>query len=195
MPDLITILSNIGSQIAPIIMMLQGIAALMGLLLTSSAFINFWGSSTADNKFLASNQRYSVMVGIVQLLLGAFLLMMGTLELVGILSRSITGDYANSRFMSYSGGTSTFEDQRLAAMAAILGIMQIVGFVAMVKGIMVFNGRASGRSNASYGIGIGWLIGGIICWNFKWFTDVLNCSLGYNVIGIFMPFGVSTCSP
>jgi intracellular multiplication protein IcmC len=87
-----------------------------------------------------------------------------------------------------SGGT--FDEQRLAAMAGILGIMQIVGFVAMLKGWLTINSRTQGQSQAGYGLAAGWLIGGIIAWNFKWFSDVANCTFGFNVIGMFVPFGM-----
>lgn len=192
MPDLMTILANLGSQIAPVIMALQVIAGLMGLYLTIGALYEFFGVSNPNmTKYLAGGERFSVGGGIMQLCIGACLLSMSTLEMVGILSRTLTDDYANSRFLSYTAQNATFEEQRLAALHTLLGIMQIVGFVSMTKGWMTFNAIAHQKTQASKGIAFGWLIGGLLAWNFKWFTDVLNCTAGYNIIGIFTPYGVA----
>jgi intracellular multiplication protein IcmC len=196
MPDLMTLLANFSSQIAPLIMLLQGVASLIGLWLVVGALTEIWGV-THDNalKYVPSNKRFSVGSALVQLLIGALLSAMGTLQLVGVMSRTLTEDYANSRFLSYAPTGGTFDEQRLAAMAALLGIMQIVGFVAMVKGWLTINRYANGQGQAGMGQAFGWLIGGVIAWNFKWFTDVLNCTLGFNIIGMFVPFGVASSCP
>lgn len=197
MPDLMSLLANLSSQIGPIIMMLQGIASLMGLYLVAGALAELWGVSN-DNalKYMAGKNRFSAGSAMMQLLIGSLLTAMGTLQLVGVMSRTLTEDYANSRFLSYSPADGSFDEQRLAAMAALLGIMQIVGFVAMIKGWLTLNRHANGQAQASLGVATGWLIGGVIAWNFKWFTDVLNCTLGFNIIGMFVPFGVAnSCGP
>lgn len=198
MPDLMQILANVGNQIGPIIMMMQGIASLIGLYFVAGALAEMWGV-THDNalKYLPSKNRFSMGSALMQLLIGGLLCAMGTLQLVGVMSRTLTDTFVSSRFTSYVGtGGSTFDDQRLAAMATLLGIMQIVGFIAMVKGWITLNQHANGQARAGVGTAAGWLVGGIIAWNFKWFTDVLNCTLGYNIIGMFVPFGVaSACGP
>lgn len=172
-------------------MLLQVVAFLMGVYFVIAAMIEFWGIDNANaTKFVAGNARFSVAGGIVKLLLGGIMVAMGTLEMVGILSRTLTDDYANSRFLSYVPSGGTFDEQRLAAMAGILGIMQIVGFVAMLKGWLTINRVTQGQAQAGYGMAAGWLIGGIIAWNFKWFSDVANCTFGFNVIGLFVPFGM-----
>ena len=196
MPDLMVILANFSSQIEPIIMMLQGIASLIGIWFVAGALSEIWGV-THDNalKYVPSNKRFSLGSAFVQLIIGGLLAAMGTLQLVGVMSRTLTEEYANSRFLSYAPSGGSFEEQRLAAMAALLGIMQIVGFIAMVKGWITINRHANGQAQAGIGTALAWLLGGLIAWNFKWFTDVLNCTLGFNVIGMFVPFGVAaSCS-
>lgn len=192
MPDLMNILANLGSQITPIIMMLQVIAGAIGVYLVAGALIEFYGVSNPNTlKYISGGDRFSVGGGITQLCIGAILLSMGTLEMVGIMSRTLTDDYANSRFLSYTAQNATFEEQRLAALSTLLGIMQIVGFVAMVKGWMTFNDAAHQKAQTSKGMAFGWMIGGILAWNFKWLTDVINCTAGYNIIGMFTPYGVA----
>lgn len=196
MPDLLKILSNVSSQIAPLIILLQAVALLMGLYLVAGALTELWGV-TNDNalKYVTGKNRFSAGSAIVQLLIGGTLCAMGTLEMVGVLSRTLTEDFAASRFLSYTPANNSFNEQKLAAMSALLGIMQVVGFIAMIKGWMTINRHANGQAQAGLGTAAGWLIGGVIAWNFKWFTDVLNCTLGYNVIGMFVPFATTnSCS-
>jgi hypothetical protein len=197
LPDLMTVLANFSASIPPIIMMLQAFASVIGLYLVSGALVDLWGASNENAiKYIASSKRFTVGGAMVQLVIGGLMAAMGTLQLVGVLTRTFTDDYVNSRFMSYSPG-STFDEQRLAAMAALLGIMQIVGFVAMVKGWLTINRHYNGQSQVGLGVGAAWLIGGVAAWNFKWVSDVLNCSVGFNIIGMFSAsFGMAnSCGP
>jgi len=191
-PDLVDILVNVGGVIPPIIMMLQGISALIGLYLVAGSLIEIWGVAN-DNamKYIPGRQRFSVGSALVSMFVGSILLSMGTLELVGILSRTLTGDYASSRItaeaLSYTGGGRLSEKVQVATMA-ILGIMQVVGFIAMVKGWLTINRYYNHQGQAGLGQAFGWIIGGVLAWNFKWFSDVLNNTIGFNLIGLFTPF-------
>lgn len=191
-PDLVDVLVNVGVVIPPLIMMLQGISALMGLYLVSISLIEIWGVSH-DNalKYVAGRQRFSVGSALISMFIGSILLAMGTLELVGILSRTLTGDYANSRatadVLSYTGGGGLAEKAQIATLA-LLGIMQVVGFIAMVKGWITINRYYNQQGQAGLDHAFGWLIGGILAWNFKWFSDLINNTIGFNIIGLFTPF-------
>ncbi len=191
-PDLMDVLVNIGGVIPPIIMMLQGIAALMGLYLVGSSLIEIWGV-THDNamKYVAGRQRFSVGSALLSMFVGSILLAMGTLELVGILSRTLTGDYASSRVtaesLSYTSGSGLSEKVQIATLA-LLGIMQVVGFIAMVKGWLTVNRYYNQQGQEGLGNAFGWIIGGVLAWNFKWFSDLLNNTIGFNLMGLFTPF-------
>jgi len=195
MGDLMSVLVRLGDVVPSMIMLLQSIIGLIGLWLTSGALVELWGAHNPNaNKYLAGNRQFSTASALVQLVIGGVLAAMSTLQLVGVLSRTLTEDFASSRFLTYTPADNSFDEQRLAAMAAILGIMQVVGLIAMVKGWLTINSHVKGQSKTGYGMAFAWLIGGVICWNFKWFTDVLNCTVGFNIIGIFNPFGVASCS-
>ena len=187
--DLVQVMVNIGKVIPTAIMMCQGIAALIGLYLTASALVELWGV-THENalKYVAGRQRFSVGAACLQLFIGAILLAIGTLQWMGIMSRTLTGDYANSRMLSYSATGTTLQEQAQLASLALLGIMQVVGFIAMVKGWLTVNGYYNNQSQAGLGTASGWIIGGILAWNFKWFSDVLNNTIGFNLIGLFTPW-------
>lgn len=193
-PDLVELLINAG-QVAPaLLMMMQGIVAVMGLYLVGSALVELWGVSH-DNalKYVAGRQRFSTGSALISLMVGALMSAMSTLNLMGILSRTLSDDYAAERIdqimpagMAYSAASS-LADKGAVATVALLSIMQVVGFVAMVKALMTVN-RHYNNEQADLGSASGWALGGILCWNFKWFSDVVNNTLGFDVISMFTPF-------
>jgi hypothetical protein len=194
MPDLIDVLINVGVVIPPLIMLLQGIAALTGLYLVASSLIEIWGV-THDNamKYVAGRQKYSVGSALVTMFIGSILLAMGTLEMVGIMSRTLTGNYVDSRItansLSYTqAGTNGLAEKAQIATLVLLGIMQLVGFIAMIKGWLTINQYYNQQGQAGLGQAFGWIIGGVLAWNFKWFSDVINNTIGFNLIGLFTPF-------
>ena len=191
-PDLVEVLINAGGVAPALVMLLQGIAAIIGLYLVSGALVELWGVSH-DNalKYVAGRQRFSVGSALVSLLVGAFLVALSTLELIGILSRTFSGtSYVASRIMpndmAYSGGGS-LADKGAVATIVLLSIMQVVGFIALVKSLMTVN-RYYNNQQADLGSATGWAIGGILCWNFKWFADVVNNTLGFDIVSMFTPF-------
>ena len=111
-------------------------------------------------------------------------------EALARMSRTLSDDYAAERIMpsdmAYSAGGS-LADKGAVATIALLSIMQIVGFVAMVKALMTVN-RYYNNQQAHLGSAAGWLLGGVLCWNFKWFSDVVNNTLGFSIISMFTPF-------
>lgn len=190
-PDLVEVLINAGGVAPVLVMMLQGIAALIGLYLVCGALIELWGVSH-DNalKYVAGRQRFSIGSALVSLVVGAMLSALSTLNLVGILSRTLTDNYVDSRIMpsaiSYAQGAQ-LSDKGAVATIALLSIMQVVGFIALVKSLMTVN-RYYNNQQADLGSATGWAIGGILCWNFKWFADVVNNTLGFDIVSMFTPF-------
>lgn len=189
-PDLMTMLVNIGVVIPPIIIMMQTIAAVAGIWFVATALFEMWGvSHDGALKYIPGKNRFSMGSAAVQLVVGAFLSALGTLELVGVLTRTLTGNYCNSRMLSYSaptGGGTLAENVHLATLA-LMGIFQIVGFAALVKALFTVNDRANNQANAGYGKAIAWAIGGIACWNFEWFAQMLNNTIGFKIFGLFTP--------
>lgn len=187
--DLTEIIIRLGQVMPPLIMVIQLISGFLGVFLIGSALLEIWGASDANNqKYLTSSQRFSIGSAVIQIFIGVFLLSLSTLEFMGILTRSFTGNYVDSRIgieqLNYSGNPSLKQRAQLALMA-ILAMLQAIGIIAIIKAFLTANGRAKGTSNASYGAAACWLIGGIICWNFKFFNDVLNYSVGFNILGLF----------
>lgn len=186
-PDLMTILINLSSHIAPIISMIQGVCVLIGLYLIAHALMEIWGV-TYDNamKYVAGNQKFSIGSALMQLIIGAIFLALANLEWVGIMSRTVTGDYVNSRFIANTVVGSSYSDQVEMAFRALLGVLQIVGIVAIAKGTMTVNRIFNGQTQQSLGTAMTWIVGGVLAWNFEWFGQVLQNSTGFDVAGLLM---------
>jgi len=190
-PDLMEVLVNIGGSVEPVVDMIRTIAALMGLYLVGSGLIEVWGV-THDNalKYVAGRQRFSVGSALISIFVGAMLLATADLAVIRALGHTLSGNTYSagqiiSASMKYSGPGMSEKAQ--AASMVILGIMQIVGMIAMIKGWMTIN-RYYNNQQAGLGQAAGWLIGGVLCWNFKWFVDVLNATIGFKVFTLFTPF-------
>lgn len=184
-PELSTMLINIGSVLPSIIGLMQGFAALIGLYLVASALIEIWGVSN-DNamKYVSAKQKFSIPSALIQLVVGGIFASISTLEFVGVLSRTITGDYANSRFVSYGAADGTALAQSQAAMHVLLGILQVIGLSALMKAVLTFNRYHNAQGNASLPQSFSWLIGGFACWNFAWVAQIINNTVGFEVINL-----------
>ena len=192
-PDLIDVLINVGVIVPLLIMFMQGVVSLMAYFLFVSSLVEIWGVSNENAmKYLPGSQRYSYGSALATMFISALMLATSTLQLIGMLSRSLSGDYAANRItpesLSYSGGGGLAEKAQIATLV-LLGIMQAVGFIAIVKSFILFNSRFN-DSHPRHGVGAGFtfLIGGLVCWNFKWFADLVNNQLGFNLIGLFAPW-------
>jgi len=187
-----TMLIGIGKSIPSIVMLIQLTAMVVGVYFTIDGLIEVWGANNQNlSKHISSQRSYSTTGGMIQILIGSLLLSIGTLEFVGILSRSITGDYAAARMtadiLSYTPReNSTVQEKAVAVTMALLALMQAVGLIAIIKGFFGMNRyfKQTGAA-APFSVSLTWVIGGIIAWNFKWFSDVLNNTIGFDFISLF----------
>jgi hypothetical protein len=187
--DLMSIFVNIGANIPIFIMLVQGCASLTGLFLVGTGLIDLMlVSNPGSEKHFAGGRSASTSGAITKLLVGALFTSFGTLELVGVLSRTITGDYVNSRALSYTSSGGSLQDQAQLATMGLLALMQAVGTCAIFRGLLALNDRGNGQNNTSLGKVFVWLIGGVLAWNFQWTSDLINNTIGFNVISLFTPW-------
>jgi hypothetical protein len=111
-PDLMLILINIGKQIPTFIMLVQVISGLAALYFFGTGVIDLWLANAPGSEKHFAGARHASNVGAFAKIFGSGLLAaLATLQLVGVLSRSITGDYVNSRMLSYSGGGGRLQNR------------------------------------------------------------------------------------
>ncbi len=192
LPDLMTMLIGIGKAIPSIIMLMQLCAMAIGFYVTAQGVVGLWAAYNPNaSKFLSGSQSYSTMSSVIQIFLGGFFMSLGTLEFIGVASRSLTGDYAAARMtaesLSYTpGSNASAQEKALAVTLALLALMQACGFVAITKAFLTVNRYAKQTSGgATIGNALAWFIGGIIAWNFKWFSDLINNTVGFDFISLF----------
>jgi hypothetical protein len=186
MPDLMTILINFGG-LAPIILEVgQGVMAMMGVILTGMAIMEFYCTSNESaSRFLPGAQRYTVGSGVVQLLIGAALISLSTLELIGIATRTFTETEVTSRLMAYQTGGETLSDQAQAAAQSILLILQLMGFCAIARSLFMLNARAHGTDSSSAVMAWCFFGAGLVAWNFQLFAQGLDSMTGFNILSYF----------
>ncbi len=186
MPSLMDILVNFGAIAPLIIQVMQGIMALAGVWLTGMAIIEFYCSSNANAaRFLPGSQRFTVGSATVQLLIGACLISLSTLEFIGIATRTVTGNSVSSKLMAYQTSGNTLADESAIALHAMLALIQLMGFCAIAKSLFMMNKRAHGQEPGAPTIAWGFLIGGLIAWNFQIFAQAMDSLTGFNILGSF----------
>jgi intracellular multiplication protein IcmC len=68
------------------------------------------------------------------------------------------------------------EGQRAAGALAV--VVNVVGLIAVVRGLLIIRASANGDGNSSYGSGITFLVSGLILVNILGFADKVGISLG-----------------
>jgi intracellular multiplication protein IcmC len=187
--DLVSVLVNLAKQAEPAIILIQVIAGLIALLLFVGALTDIWAAGNANSqKFLAGNQRGSVAGAVAQLFFAIAFLAIADLQLVGITTRTLTGNYVSQRLMadsiSYAPGTPGSDTTTVAIMAIVM-LLQVIGLIAIMKGIYILNGKVKGTSQDGFGKGFCFLIGGLCCWNSVATAWIINNTIGFNLFGLF----------
>lgn len=186
MPDLMDILINVGAIAPTIIQLMQGLMALAGVWLTGMAIMEFYCTSNENAaRFLPGAQRFTVGSATVQLIIGAALISLSTLELIGIATRTATGTEVTSRLMAYQSGGNTMADEASVAVHGILALIQLMGFCAVAKSLFMFNAHAHAKDHGSPSMAWGFFVGGLIAWNFQIFAEGMHHLIGFNILGAF----------
>jgi intracellular multiplication protein IcmC len=190
--DLMQVLVNFGSVIEPIVHMLRAFVGCAGIYVFASGLVEIWGAGNDNSmKFVGGSKRYGYGSGLMSLVIGACLFAMTDLSVVRLITGTMTGGFSSGIIqesaMTYSGGD--LSEKAKTATMVLLGIMQVVGFIAMFKGFLNLNAYYNDQRGVGLGTSFCWLIGGILCWNFLWFAHVLQNTLGVPIIKILTPFG------
>lgn len=186
MPNLMDILISFGGVAPLILQVLQGVMALCGICLTGMAILEYYCSANENAaRFLPGATRYTVGSASVQLIIGALLISLSTLQFIGIATRTFTGTEVTSRLMAYQTGGNSLAAETQAAVRGILTILQLLGFCAIAKSMFMMNARAHGKESGAPTMAYGFFAGGLICWNFPIFAQGINALTGFNILGWF----------
>lgn len=183
----IQVLGNVSLIIRPFILLVQIIFVVMGIFLTFNALVELWNAGDENSRRLfAAKHQPSFASSSARLIIGSLMSALGTLELVGVLSRTFTTDYVNNPYMSYAPpGSDDLQTQTIFAMGVIFGFLQLIGLIGMGRGVMTFNALARGDSRRSKGEAFFFLLGGLGCWLGQWVGDVLANTTGIHPFQYF----------
>lgn len=199
-------LLGVGQHIHPFIVLCQVLAAAIGAYFVFDGLVELWAvNDDRALKYLQGRDRFSNGSALVSILLGGIFIALSDLSLVGALSRTIAG--SDTVPFTNTDGTTTNEvvgvrwewaashtaaaqgndisAKTKAAAHALLGIMQVLGMVAMIRGWLTLNAYYNQRNNAGLGIAFGWIIGGVLAWNLNWFGKALNKTFGFDLLWFF----------
>lgn len=191
-PDLLDILIRVG-QLGPfLISLLQSICLMCSVWFGLMGLLHMYGTaSVGTSRFLSGRAQSTYGLATSYLIVSAILSLFVQLEFIGVLNSTLTGgDVAqpiNSNQLQYNGGGNTQQRLQLATYA-VLSLLQFIGFVAMVRGVILIKDINEGRVDASISRSVIYITAGVLAWDFEFFINALNNQLGYDFIGLFSPF-------
>lgn len=210
---MLSILVNSGRHVAYGIDLVRYIMMAVGVYFVFSGLVELWAvSDDRALKYLRGRDRMSHGSAIVSLILGGVFLAMAQITNTGglaVLSRTIgvaTSGTDSSWSWAWDGPMTAeaaaqlqqqakLEDLTKFAKLGLLGIMKVLGLVAIMRGWLTMNAYYNQRYNAGLGMAFAWLIGGVLAWNLQWFAEVLNNSLGVDLFWAFASEAQKTVNP
>lgn len=185
--DIVTVMTRIGSFLPLVVMFFQTIIFTVGGYLVFKGLMDFAAIGDPSGRGVSYNYQPSVGSASTKVAIGMIMLDLASLHFVGTLTRSFTGDFVSSRLMTYdAAGMDTSGSLMVNAVISMgLRLLQLVGLVGMYDALMSAVHRGEGRSNASYWRITGSLLGGMACWSFHYFANIILNTLGISASVIF----------
>ena len=186
--DIVTVLGRLGAFLPTIVIFLQIIFFLAGGFLIFKGLLDFVAMSDHSHRMISTSYHPSTMSGITKIVVGMILLDLASLHFIGTFTRTLTGDYVTSRLMAYdTAGMDTSSGSAMVNLVASVGfrLLQVVGLFAMYDALSTMVQRGEGVSNASYFRIAGTFVGGVACWSFHYFANLILNTLGVSASVIF----------
>ena len=169
--DLTQILTNLSAHVEPIREMLKALCFVLGIVFIGGGVFKLkqYGQQT-----VMSSTHAAMGPALASIFVGAGLLFMPTF--LDVMTVSIWGYGHDQVIYGYADQGSDFSD----IMDAIIKIIQLVGFVALMRGwIMFLKLGSQGSPPGTLGKGFAHLIGGILAININGTIDILRATFGF----------------
>jgi hypothetical protein len=194
--DLIHLLMNLGKFMPSLITLTQVIMAIVGVFMVVQGLLAlYWAGNDNATQSFGTQSRPSYSGGLASVLIGTFLSGFATLRLVGAFSSELLGNVqqkitSEALDLSASSSDKFGSAEAQAAVIALLLIMQCVGIVAIFKSLLICNNKARGTASGeeSFGRAAFFFFFGLLAWNFQLTSQIINNTVGFDVIAIFTPF-------
>ena len=166
-PDVARMMETLKTNFLPIEMLITGFAYVAGLGLIFSAMHKLRAYGEVRTMMPSNAQ---MMGPVVQFLIGTFLMF-----LPSIITISVTSIWGTDSLLAWPGDTGDWDK----IMGAVFGIVQILGYIALVKGLMLMSRAAQqGAQQGTFGKGMVHFFGGILAINIWGTVKVITASFG-----------------
>ncbi|MFL9611140.1 hypothetical protein ACKF11_13725 [Methylobacillus sp. Pita2] len=167
MPDVYTLITNLGNTLGPIKTLIGALAYCIGLWVILAAILKL--KNAADDR--GRDDNVIMKVG-VQIAVGVCLIYLNST--LGALTVTVFGD-GNFNPFGYSAGTG-LEAKVTAARKVLFMFIGVVGVAAVVRGLLVFRGVSEGSSNETVSKGFIFVFFGAAAIHLDYVIDVLKAS-------------------
>lgn len=166
LPSPLTMLANIQSQLPNLMRLVTAIAYVMGFILVIMGIINL---KHAGEMRTQMSHEHNLSKPILFIVIGAMLIYLPSAVQIGL-----------STFWAEPNpyGYVTQSDQWQQAINICYAIVQFIGVIAFIRGLLILTRVGHGGHHDALGKGITHIIGGILCINMYQFIQVLLATLG-----------------
>lgn len=163
-------LANINAQLPALYKLVTGFGYLVGFFFVIVGIhkLKEFGNGTMQSNRLAMKEPLAYII------IGSMLIYFPST--LSVMLASVYGTSAISPYVGYGVAQSTFNEIG----ATIVGIVQFVGIVSFIRGLMMLHkvGVGDSQQGGSFNKGLTHLIGGIIAMNIIQFGHILSTTLG-----------------
>lgn len=165
-------IKNIATQLPNLTKLITGVAYIIGMYFIISGVMRL--KHMGEMRTMMSHE-HSVKGPIIFIIIGAMLLYLPSTVQVGLTSFWLEPN---------PYGYLESEDQWADLISACFTIIQLVGVVAFIRGLIILTQMAhqSGGQHSVFGKGLTHIIGGILCINMYQFVQVIMVTLGLKVM-------------
>ena len=166
LPSPLTMLANIQSQLPNLMRLVTAIAYVMGFFLVILGIVNL---KHAGEMRTQMSQEHTMTKPILYIVIGAMLIYLPSAVQIGL-----------STFWAEPNpyGYVTQSDQWQQAINICYAIVQFIGVIAFIRGLLLLTHVGHGGHQDAFSRGVTHIIGGILCINMYQFIQVLLATLG-----------------
>jgi hypothetical protein len=164
-----------------------GIWKFMSYLVFSIGLGLVCGSIFSWVKVLEGQQRVSLRVPASMFFIGIILIQ--ARDSIKMVEDSF-GMQANNFLTAASGSGSGVAGWSAGAIAAVLGFVQILGFIAFARGWLILHKYNTGEARDGLGRSATHIVGGVMALNIKWTVGMLASTFAPGMVGTLSGFGI-----
>lgn len=187
-PEFATFMRNVAEALPSTYTMLMTVFVLCGLFVAFSGVMDLVQSADKHKKHFAAGKSPTYWGGVFKIIIAGCMCMMGTnLEMVSVAASVYMGESANFDLVTIESYVPSSENESVETKltkVALLGIAQIVGIVAVFRGLRIWAKISDGTSRESAWHGFAYMIFGSMCVQLGWMGKLVENTLGFNFFSI-----------